>query len=237
MQHILRATVAAATLMVPVLTATSTGAQPSAGSEHESATYTVTVENLTEGQYLTPPNVAVHDRSVDVFSRNRPAGSGVQAVAENGNVPLLAAELHAAIDDEGLGASVVGGGAPIGPGGATTFQIASDGNRLSLVSMLICTNDGFAGIDSRPLVLQPGQSRSIPVGAFDAGTEVNTELDVDIVPAPFCLGDHIGAGESNPLLAENGVIRPHHGIQGVGDFGAAFDWQGPVARVTITRES
>ena len=235
MKRILRATAAAATLLVPVLT-TTTGAQADTGSDHDPGpTYTVTVENLTDGQYLTPPNVAVHDRSADVFSRNRAASAGVQAVAENGGVPVLAAELSAAIDDEGLGASVVGGGVPIGPGGTATFEITSDGDRLSLVSMLICTNDGFAGIDSRPLRLLPGQSRTMPVGAFDAGTEINTELDVDIVPAPFCLGDHIGTGESDPMLAENGVIRPHQGIQGVGDFGAGFDWNGPVARLTITR--
>ncbi len=200
-------------------------------------TYTITVENLTEGQYLTPPNVAVHERSVDVFSRNRAASPGVQAVAENGGVPVLAAELNAAIDENGLGASIVGGDAPIGPGDSATFHITADGNRLSLVSMLICTNDGFAGVDGRQFSLRPGQSRSWPVGAFDAGTELNTERHEDLVPAPFCGGDGVGTGESNPALAENGVISRHRTIRGVGDLGPEFDWKGQVARITITRNS
>ncbi len=198
-------------------------------------TYTVTVENLTDGQYLTPPNMAIHDRNVDVFSRGQAASPGVQAVAENGGVPVLAAELQAAIDDPGFGTSVVGGASPIGPGQSTTFQITADGNQLSLVSMLICTNDGFAGIDGRRFNLREGQSRSWRIAAYDAGTEINTELNVDLVPAPFCGGNGAGTGETNPALAENGVIRNHRGIQGVGDLGEQFDWKGAVARITVTR--
>ena len=198
-------------------------------------TYTVTFENITEGQYFTPPNVAIHDNNADVFSRGRAASAGVRAVAENGGVPILAAELHAAIDEQGFGASVVGGDAPIGPGESTTFQITADGNQLSLVSMLICTNDGFAGLDGQRFNLREGQSRSWRIAAFDAGTEINTELNTDLVPAPFCEGNGAGTGESNPELAENGVIAPHRTIRGVGDLGEQFDWKGQVARITVTR--
>ncbi len=198
-------------------------------------TYTITVENMTGGQYLTPPNVAIHERSVDVFSRGSAASPAVQAVAENGGVPVLAGALKAAIDDAGLGASTVGGDGPIAPGESATFQLTADGNRLSMVSMLICTNDGFAGIDSKRFNLKEGQTRSFRVRAYDAGTEINTERYTDLVPAPFCGGDGVGTGETNPELAENGVIRRHRTIRGVGDLGPEFDWKGPVATVTITR--
>jgi len=116
-----------------------------------------------------------------------------------------------------------------------SFQVSSRESRFSLASMLICTNDGFAGLDSRKLPTHPGQTRTYMVRALDAGTEINTELLADLVPAPFCGGDGVGTGESNPELAENGVIRRHRTISGVGDLDSSFDWRGNVVKVTITR--
>ena len=197
--------------------------------------YSVEFENLTSGQYLTPPNVAVHDRRADVFSVGKPASEGVKAVAENGGVPVLAAELQAAVDDAGLGSSTVGGSAPIAPGESSVFDLTGAGNRLSLVSMVICTNDGFAGLDARRIHLDSGESRTFYLRAYDAGTEINTELRADLVPAPFC-GDGVGTDQSNPELAENSVIKRHRTLRGVGDLPASFDWRGPVAKLTITRK-
>ncbi len=197
-------------------------------------TFTVEIENLTDGQYLTPPNFAIHDRSVGVFQPGRPASAGVQAVAENGGVPVLAAELQGAVDDAGVGVSGVGGDGPIGPGGNAVFEVTGDYTRFSLVSMVVCTNDGFAGIDAKRVPRQSGESRTFYVQAYDAGTEINTEMRADLVPAPFC-GDGEGSGETNPELAENGVIRVHRTLQGVGDLDPALDWSGPVAKVTVTR--
>jgi hypothetical protein len=100
--------------------------------------------------------------------------------------------------------------------------------------MLVCTNDGFGGIDGKRLPRWIGESSTVYAGAYDAGTEFNTELTADLVPP--CDGDlSTGTGESNPLLAEGGVIRRHGGITGAGDLGAVYDWIDPVIRVTITR--
>lgn len=242
MKRIIRATAAAATLLLPVLTATSAGAQTHDGGDapteevvETAPTYTVTFRNITEGQYFTPPNFAAHERDVEVFHRNRAATPGVQAVAENGGVPVLAAELNAALDQTGLGISGVGADAPIGPGEEVSFEFSTNFSRLSVVSMLICTNDGFGGLDTWQLPSRDGQSKRTRLAAYDAGTEINTELNADLVPAPFCDGDGAGTGESNPELAENGVIRNHRGIQGVGDLAEEFDWQGRVAEIVVTR--
>ena len=196
--------------------------------------YTVSFENITDGQYFTPPNWIAHDDDQSVFTVGQPASPGVQAVAENGGVPILAAELAAAMDGTGNGVSGVGAEAPIGPGETVTFSFSSKEDTFSLVSMLICTNDGFGGIDGVGLPGASGQSRTVDVRAFDAGTEINTENRADLVPAPFC-GDGGGTGESNPELAEGWVVTPHRTLRGVGDIGAEFDWVGHVARVTITR--
>ncbi len=202
--------------------------------------YTITFENLTHGQYFTPPNYALHNRHADVFSRGEEASNGVRQVAENGAVPVLAEELAAAIDANGLGVSGVGftegvEPGPIGPGEAVTFEVTSPERRLSIVSMIVCTNDGFAGLDGRRLPHYDGGTEVYFLRGYDAGTEVNTEARGDIVPAPFC-GEGDGTDMSNPDLAENGVIRNHRGIQGTGDLDPdIFDWNNPVVKVTVTR--
>jgi hypothetical protein len=207
------------------------------GNRHrDTATYEVTITNVTDGQYLTPPNWAAHSRRVDVFQRNRPASPGVQAVAENGGVPVLAAELQAAIDSRGLGVSGVGDpdAGPIGPGQSRTFTFETSERRFSLVAMIVCTNDGFGGLDARRLPRHDGQTRTYRVRGYDAGTEINTELRQDLVPAPFC-GEGAGTDMTNPDLAEDGKIRRHRTLRGVGDLDPSLDWRGPVAQVEITR--
>lgn len=215
-------------------------AVPAAAETEDNRTYTVTIENRTGGQWLTPPNFALHDPGVRVFARNRPASPGVLAVAENGDVPVLAAELQSLIDDAGLGYSGVGpgfNGGPIPPGESVTFEVTGDERRFSLVSMLICTNDGFAGLNSFQVPNMVGQTRSVRVMAWDAGTEINTERHEDLVPAPFCGGQGAGTGMSNPALAENGTISRHLTIRGIGDLNPVYDWRGRVAEVTVTRTS
>lgn len=58
------------------------------------ATYSVTIEHTTMGQWLTPPNFGVHDRSVRVFRSGGHASVGVQAVAENGEVGVFGGRTH-----------------------------------------------------------------------------------------------------------------------------------------------
>ena len=230
-----------APLGLGVVIAAGALAAPAAADPHhddQAATYTVTFENLTGGQWFTPPNFALHDDDVRVFSVGKPASPGVAAVAENGGVPVLAAELAAAIDAKGLGTSGVGpgvAGGPIPPGAMVSFDVTSAERRFSLVSMVVCTNDGFAGINSVGLPRRTGDARTLRVPAYDAGSEINTESYDDLVPAPFCGGGGRGSGTSNPALAERGKVHRHRGIEGVGDLGPAFDWSGPVVEVTITR--
>ncbi len=224
--------IAAAVMAAALALAT---AASGAAAENSEVTYEATITNIT-GNYLTPVNWAAHSSEVSLFQVNRPASPGVQAVAENGGVPVLAAEIAGAVDDAGLGTSGVGGGAPIPPGGSVTFEFTTSAERFSIVSMLICTNDGFAGLDSKTLP-RSDSAKQYRLQGYDAGTEINTELRADLVPAPFCqLGSGLGTGESNPALAENGVVRRHQGIQGVGDLEDKFDWSGPVAELTIARK-
>jgi hypothetical protein len=223
--------VAAVGAVATVLALAAVAASPAAGQQN--VTYSITIENLTNGQPFTPPVVAAHTSGMDVFEVGQAASAEVQAIAENGNNDPLVALLG--------GATTVldstAGTAPIMPGETATLSIqAPAGSLLSVVFMLICTNDGFSGVAS--LTLPASGSESVNANAYDAGTENNTEDFADIVPP--CQGligvtsDDAGTGDSNPALAEGGVIAAHSGIQGGTDLTVSdHGWTDPVARITV----
>lgn len=236
--------VVAAALLVGAFVVPAAGATPG-----DARTYRVTVTNLTEGQPLTPVLFATHRASADVFTVGSSASFGVKEIAENGNLAPLAEALGAT---SGV-SQVLMGDVPIVPEGtpgsvifpdSVTFEISGDrgARRLSWVSMLICTNDGFTGLDSLELPQHVGDSVTVGTAGYDAGTEINTEDFADIVPP--CQGligvssGESGTGTSNPALAEGGVIHHHEGIAGGADLLPevhGWDVNAPVAEVTVER--
>jgi hypothetical protein len=195
-------------------------------------TYTVTVTNLTSGQPLTPTVFATHDGGVSLFEAGAAASNGIQQLAENGGVPVLVGELTGA---SGVGEVAVVGSAPIGGGESASVEIVTDDpyRVASLAGMLICTNDGFGGVDSLHLPSYVGDQVHVYGAAYDAGTEMNTEAYADLVPPCDGLGQ---TGMSNPDLAENGVVSMHAGILGGADLSPAIHgWDGAVMSVTVER--
>lgn len=196
------------------------------------STYRITVENLTGGQPITPVVAAASDGDFRFFRRGRVASPGLQQLAENGGVPLLAAEAASSPD---VDAVEVIGSAPIAPG-ASIEQIVTlpeESSRLSLAAMLVCSNDGFAGVSRLRLPEKPGRIRTVYARAFDAGTELNTEAYSDLVPPCDGMG---GSGMSNPVLAENGVVRRHRGIAGGSDLvPAVHGWDRAVLKITVEK--
>lgn len=221
--------VAAASLVATMMAVLAPQAQ---AHEPPKRTYRVTVENLTSNQTITPAVVAAHDRRTHIFRIGRAASHGIQQLAENGGVPVLVDELE---HTKGVKGVAVAGSEPIGPGESAEVVISAPGSsrRLTVAAMLICTNDGFASATNVRLPSAFGKARSVAGGSYDAGTEVNTERYADLVPP--C--DGMGAtATTNPDLAENGVVRRHAGIQGVGDLTAAANgWWDPTIRVTAER--
>jgi len=205
------------------------------------ATYEVTITNHTTGQWFTPAVVATHRRGFDAFDVGRSVSFEVKEIAENGNIdPLVsAAQASRAVWDTKVVLGV-SGPPPIAPGSSVTFEItaARGAQRISWVSMLICTNDGFTGLDSVRLPSRVGESATFDTNAYDAGSEINTEAWEDLVPPCAMLtgfGDQGGTAVSNPALAENGVIAMHPGIAGVADLVRRHAWINPVATVEVTR--
>lgn len=217
---------------------------PESARSEGGKTYKVTITNLTAGQPLTPPILATHTRRTGFFTVGEMASEGIRQIAENGN----GAVLLQALGEDAQVHDVVAGSAPLvpanNPGGtgfghSETFTITAQGRAryLSYASMLICTNDGFTGLDGIRL---PIHKITVYTAGYDARTEANTEDFVDIVPP--CQGligvssDDPGTGMSNPLLAESGVIIPHAGINGDDDLlSRVHNWSDPVAKIEIER--
>ena len=154
------------------------------------------------------------------------ANHGVAAIAEDANNAVLESALSHV---SGVKSVSTGAGGPIPSGQSRTYEVETGGrfSRLSVLTMLVNTNDAFTGLDS---VQASGRGATLTTMAYDAGSERNNELKSHI-PGPCC---------ENPFVRdpEGALIRPHEGITGRGDLSpAAYDWNGPAARITIQRAS
>lgn len=211
-----------ALLAATLLAATTLGAPATAAAPL--TTYRVTLANATGGQPFSPPVLTTHRPGATPFRVGQPASTEVEAVAENGdNAPLAAA-----LTGLPTVTAVAALGAPVGPGGAVTVELeARPGDRLSVVTMLVCTNDGITGLSAARL--PDAGTTSFDIAAYDAGSEANTELSEDIVDP--CLGPD---GNRNDVVDTDGVIHHHPGIAGTGDLDpAVHGWTGPVGSVTV----
>lgn len=194
----------------------------------------VTVMNVTSAAYLAPILAVGHgEREESMFRLGEPASEQLQAVAEGGALDAMAAtfvDRTVTLDpNEGL----------LGPGESVTFKIGGASTRLSLIAMILPTNDGFVALDGAAIDDAP-----FSLVAFDAGTEANDEAitgggtpSTPGIPGdPSNMADKSATGVAGATI--EGKVGVHPGIQG-GD-GSALDpskhgWSGPVAKVTITR--
>ena len=196
-------------------------------------TWRVTITNLTPpgpgapgSQPLSPPLFVVHSKHADVWSVGEIASHGVAAIAEDANNAPLESALPAL---QGVKAVFTGPGGPIPSGMTRSFTVETSGtfNRLSVVTMLVNTNDAFTGLDSQRL---RGKGSSHETMAYDAGSERNNELKSHI-PGPCC-------GNAFVRDPEGALIGRHEGITGRGQLSPAlYDWNGAAARITIERVS
>lgn len=208
------------------------GRSPSGSSQDEQATqWLVTITNLTPpgsgppgSQPLSPPLFVVHSSRADVWSVGEIATHVVAAIAEDANNAPAESALRQL---PGVMQVFTGEGGPIPSGESRSYLVRTRGrfNRLSVLTMLVNTNDAFTGLDALRL---PGRDRTLPTNAYDAGSERNNEL-IGFIPGPCC---------GNPFVRdpEGELIRHHMGIMGVGDLDPdVYGWTDPVARITIER--
>ena len=178
----------------------------------EAGSFQVTFTNLTQGQLMTPPVVALHDPAVNLFQVGEVASDAIQVIAEMGNnAPLVE---FALANPEVVSAAGVAGDGPFGPGDQVTLNLTTtaEGQVFSAVNMIICTNDGISGVDS---VALPAGTDPVTLLArpYDAGTRINQDNSYSFFPPPCrtnAAGELIDVVEA-PLEAPRLAIGAHPG--------------------------
>ena len=209
--------------------------------------FSVRVVNLTRGIYYTPLLVAAHPAANPVFTSGTAAGASLQAMAEGGDISGLVADLTAV----GATISQNPAGGLLGPGRSTETTLNTDAApanvRLSVVAMLLPSNDGFLGLNNVVIPTTPG-TYTFNVNAYDAGTEANDEIrgsgmpGVAGFPAPGPVGAASGNNGTGVSAQVEGFVHIHRNL--LGDFDAnggvsdvdavVHRWLNPVARVIVT---
>lgn len=201
-------------------------------------TVTISFRNTSSSQPITPPVVALHnapgtDNGIRLFEVGQPAIGEVIEIAENGNNTPLADVVTGQIASGTVtagGVAVPDPAGPLLPGGTSsiTLDLASADQVLSIVAMVVCTNDGFTGVDSRALSADSTEIFTTPI--YDAGSETNVlSLDYWVPPCSD------GAGSPNLGDVEGGAITAHLGQSGSENPSFDFEAGSEFLEVTVTR--
>ena len=215
---------------------------PAHGTDFE-----VEIVNLTRGSWFTPFLVAAHADSASLFTTGEPASANLQAMAEGGDISGLQADVEAL--NATIAANPAGG--LLAPGARTTASLntddAPDNTRLSIVAMILPSNDGFMGLNSVEIPTEPGRY-VFNVNAYDSGTEGNDEVvgsgapGEPGYPAPPPVLAASGSGGSGINATSEGFVHIHRNVLGDDDLnGGVSDidntvhrWLNPVVRVVVT---
>lgn len=197
--------------------------------------FKISVVNLSTGSFFTPILAIGHPHyQTRIFSFGEPASEELTAIANDGNYDLLAQQFELTGDE------VVRNPANdlLGPGETTEFTLAQSNAYITLVAMVLPTNDGLIALDSVNLTV--GEHF---LYVIDAGTEANNEriasaIDTDtsaIAADPGNQADLQALGIAG-VVAE-GSVQIHPGISGAK--GSALNpnihgWNGPIASVVIS---
>lgn len=209
----------------------------------QAAQLDITISNLTHGIHFTPFVVAGHDDSTHLFQVGQAATPELQAMAEGGDISGLVTQLTTAnaeiIENPAAGL--------LAPGASTNFMMDTGSmGYLSLTSMLLPTNDGFAGVDAWQIPSEPGVYW-INVNAYDAGTEANDEIingggAPGTAGIPAAPGGDGGTNATGVTTEEaNQTVHIHRGNLGDDDATAGKSdvdsrihrWLNPVLRIRV----
>ena len=229
-----------------VLVPLSAGLLTAIAANANAAQWDISITNLTHGNHFTPLLVTAHDSGSHLFEVGMAASGSLQAMAECGDLSGLLGTYPADADTiENPAAGLMNPGATA----TTMIDTSTTGNTyLSIVGMVLPTNDAFVGLDSLHVPTVAG-TYTYYLNAYDAGTEANDEvLDTSgcaagmpgIPAGPGGDTGMNGTGVAGP--DSNTTVHVHRGILGdTNPTGGSSDldstihpWQNPVAKVVIT---
>lgn len=198
---------------------------------------TVTMTNTSQYQPMTPPVVVLHnapdaDNGMRLFYPGQPASDAIIAIAENGNNMPMVNQLGYLVEQGRASTFAVGFADPANPGpllpgmtASVDLDLVSDDQVMSLVSMVVCTNDGFSAANGHTLSDDTTETFMTPI--FDAGSETNV-LDLDYWVPPC-------GSDANMSDDENGAVMMHPGQSGSENPNFDFAPGTRLLEVTITR--
>lgn len=207
-------------------------------------TIDVKVTNLTQGMHFTPLLVSAHTASSDVFEVGTTASASLATMAEGGDISGLVSDSAAGTVNVENPASGM-----LAPSTSTMVMDmdTGDNDRLSIVGMLLPTNDAFVGLDSWSIPEEAG-TYTVYLNAYDAGSEANDEIingagALGMAGIPVAPNSDGGTGATGVTTTEvNQTVHIHRGNVGdtnpnggISDVDSRIHrWLNPVAKVVVT---
>ena len=198
--------------------------------------YTVNVANLTANQPMSPLAVVTHNSDFRLFEVGKSASVALEHLAEGGSN----AELIAIVNSDSNVYQGVSGNGLVLPGASDEVTIRLNPDHygfLSMVSMLVNTNDAFVGETGLPIKsLAVGESYEMNMNVWDSGTELNDEL-AETIPGPAGGGEGFNAernDNADMVAFHAGIISRDDGLTN-STLSANHRFLNPSAKVTITR--
>ena len=208
--------------------------------------FNVRIVNLTNGIWYTPFLVVAHPDGTSLFTIGQPASLSLQTMAEGGDISALMADAQA------MGATIAANpaGGLLAPAMSANVDLDTDGTAntlLTVVAMLLPTNDAFAGLNSVVIPTEAG-TYVFYLPAYDAGTEANDEMITGggapgAAGIPMDPGGYAGTGGTGVAGADaNTNVHIHRNTLGDTDSVAGASdldsrvhrWLNPVVRVIVT---
>jgi len=211
----------------------------------QAAEIDVKIVNNTGANLFTPLLVTTHSHSTSLFKTGEAASASLQAMAEGGNIAHLVDDLSA--ESANIVENPAAGLLNAGKETSTTIMTDPSHDSLSIVAMILPTNDGFIALNNWIVPKKPGVYK-VTLNAYDAGTEANDELITGggapgVAGIPGDPNGNAGTGGTGIVGAEaEGFVHIHRGVLGDTDAtGGASDldatkhrWLNPVATAIIT---
>ena len=176
-----------------------------------SASYEITLTNLTASQPIAPVAVILHTSGYSTGILGGVASMALEKLAEGGdNAQLLSeAAAHSAV------LALQGGAGLLMPAASEiiTTTVSDRANlELSIVGMLVNTNDGFAALHGLNVSnLGLGESQVVMLAVFDAGTEANVETAATL-PGQGGVGFDAARNDVNVISIHRGVVTAGDGL-------------------------
>ena len=191
---------------------------------------------------MTPPVVILHnapniENGIRIFDVGQPAIMELIAIAENGNNQPMVELIGFQQDAGAVSASAVAFADPDNPGpllpGASAtvnLDVETSDQVMTIVSMVVCTNDGFSGVESRAIPTDDAPTDTFTAPIYDAGSETNVLMLNYWVPP--CSADGMSDNLSDD---EAGSITAHPGQSGSENPDFDFTAGSQFLEVTVTR--